>query len=303
MRLPLLRPRIPAVPGGHEFDEGRPEIHAATLPARSSPGLRATIARLLMALLIALLLTFLFFPLLSIFISMPPAELIAKLSTPLAYQALLLSLKTTVVALLVILLFGTPLAYRAAKGSFPGQHFLDVGLQIPIVTPPAVAGIGLLLLFGNGDLLGRALQAFGLFIPFTVVAVVMAQIFIAAPFYIVTARQAFEAVDDELLAVSRTLGDSPRRSFLRITLPLALPGLLTGAALGWARALGEFGATIMFAGNLPGKTRTLPLAIYTAMQSSLPTSVAMSALLLIVAFLLLLIVSALTRRSRAALVS
>jgi molybdate transport system permease protein len=147
--------------------------------------------------------------------------------------------------------------------------------------------------------LAEALSAFGVGVAFTWIAVIMAQVFISAAFYVFAARQAFEAVDDELLAVSRTLGESPWRTFLRITMPLALPGLISGAALSLARALGEFGATIVFAGNLPGSTQTMPLAIYTALQSNFDVAVAISALLLSVAFILLLLVGLINRRQRA----
>jgi molybdate transport system permease protein len=252
----------------------------------------STLGRLVLAGLIAVLLAFLFMPLISVFISRSPLELISNLNTNLAYQALLLSLETTLVSLAIIVVFGTPLAYWVAKYSFRGKRFLEVALQMPIVVPPAVAGVGLILVFGNRGLLGGVLGG----VAFTTVAVVMAQVFISAAFYVFAARQAFEAVDDELLAVSHTLGESPWRTFWRITVPLALPGLLSGAALSLARALGEFGATIVFAGNLPGSTQTLPLAIYTALQSNFDVAIAVSALLLSVAFVLLLLVGLINRR-------
>ena len=201
--------------------------------------------------------------------------------------------------MLIIVVFGTPLAYWMAKYSFRGKRILEVALQMPIVVPPAVAGVGLILVFGNLGLLGGVLSVFGIGVAFTTVAVVMAQVFISAAFYVFAAWQAFETVDDELLAVSRTLGEPPWRTFLRITVPLALSGLLSGAALSLARALGEFGATIVFAGYLPGSTQTLPLAIYTALQSNFDVAVAISALLLSVAFVLLLLVGLINRRQRA----
>ncbi len=259
----------------------------------------STLGRLVLALAISVMLAFLFLPLISVFISRSPLELISNLNTEIAYQALLLSLETTLVSLSIIVVFGTPLAYWVAKYSFRGKRILEVALQMPIVVPPAVAGVGLILVFGNLGLLGGTLSAFGVGVAFTWIAVIMAQVFIAAAFYVFAARQAFEAVDDELLAVSRTLGESPWRTFLRITVPLALPGLISGAALSLARALGEFGATIVFAGNLPGSTQTMPLAIYTALQSNFDVAVAISALLLSVAFILLLLVGLINRRQRA----
>jgi len=276
-----------------EVDERR-DAEATILEKGWVPSVLGTLGRLVLAGLIAVLLAFLFMPLISVFISRSPLELISNLNTNLAYQALLLSLETTLVSLAIIVVFGTPLAYWVAKYSFRGKRFLEVALQMPIVVPPAVAGVGLILVFGNRGLLGGALGG----VAFTTVAVVMAQVFISAAFYVFAARQAFEAVDNELLAVSHTLGESPWRTFWRITVPLALPGLLSGAALSLARALGEFGATIVFAGNLPRSTQTLPLAIYTALQSNFDVAIAISALLLSVAFVLLLLVGLINRRQR-----
>jgi molybdate transport system permease protein len=255
--------------------------------------------RLTMSILIAIMLLYLFLPLLSVFITKSPGMLLEKLNSPITYKALWLSLKTTVVTLFFIIVFGTPLAYWLAKTDFRGKKALEVALQMPIVSPPAVVGVGLLLVFGQKGLLGSTFSVWGVAIPFTAVAVVMAQLFMSAPFFVTTARQAFEAVDDEYVSVSRTLGISRWKTFLRVTLPLALPGLLAGVALSWARALGEFGATMMFAGNLPGTTQTLPLAIFTAMESDADIAVAISALLLTVSFLLLLLIGFVDWRMRA----
>lgn len=262
------------------------------------PSLGAAAGRLALALAGALALTFLLLPLVSVFFELSPAQLVSKLTSGVAYQALLLSVQTAFIAVIVTIIFGTPIAWWLAKTEFRGKRFVDTALQMPIVTPPAVAGVGLLLVFGRAGLLGETFGVFGVEIPFTVTAVVLAQTFIAAPFYITASRQAFDAVDDELLAVSRTLGVGPWRTFWRTVVPLALPGMLTGASLTLARALGEFGATLVFAGNLQGKTQTLPLAIFTSLQSDADVAVAISALLLLVAFLLLLFVSALNRRAQ-----
>jgi molybdate transport system permease protein len=247
--------------------------------------------KLLILLLVVAIVTYLVLPLVSVFITKSPVLLWEKLSGSIAYDALMLSLKTTIISIIFIIVFCTPLAYRLAKNEFPGKRALEAVLKMPIVAPTAVVGVGLLLVFGQRGLLGGALSIFNLEIPFTAIAVVMAQIFMAAPFYLNTARQSFEAVDDQLLAVSRTLGVSPWMTFWRVTIPLSIPGLITGVALSWALALGEFGATMMFAGNMPGKTQTLPLAIFTAMESDANVAVAISALLLTVSFLLLLFVS------------
>ncbi|HET7627379.1 MAG TPA: ABC transporter permease [Bacillales bacterium] len=244
----------------------------------------------LLAIACAIVIAFLLLPMLAVFFHVEPAALRRQLTSPLALKALRLSVTTTFVSLGLIVLFGTPLAYFLSRGSFRGKAVLEVLLQMPIVLPPAVAGVGLLLVFGRLGWIGRAFSELGIPIAFTATAVVMAQSFVAAPFYIQAARAAFGNVDEDLVNVSRTLGVSKLRTFFRVVVPLSFPGLVTGAALSWGRALGEFGATIMFAGNLPGKTQTLPLAIYTGMQTNLGEAVAMSALLVTVAFLLLLLV-------------
>lgn len=244
------------------------------------------------ALLVAITLSFIFLPMIAVFLDMTPQEIWQQLQTPLAYESLKLSLYTTLISLGLIIIFGTPVAYLLATKDFTGKHVLDVLIQLPIVIPPAVAGVGLLMVFGRFGLLGGWLDIFGIRIGFTFIAVIMAQSFISAPFYIQAARTSFATIDQSIINVSRTLGASKLRTFFRIILPLSIPGLVTGAALSWGRALGEFGATIMFAGNLPGKTQTMPLAIYSAMESDMRIAVALSALLITVAFFLLLSVKA-----------
>ncbi len=246
--------------------------------------------QLALGLLIALLLAFLAVPIVSLFFYATPTTLLSRLAGPLALQALQLSLVSTLAAIFLAVVTGTPLAYWLAKHDFRGKRLVEVGLQLTIVLPASVAGLGLLLVFGRNGLLGAALAVAGVQIPFTVLAVVLAQTFTAVALYVSSARQAFEAVDDELIAASRTLGVPPARTFWRVVLPLAAPGVLTGMALGWARALGEFGATLVFAGNLPGSTQTMPLAIYVALESDLTTAVAVAVLLLGVALVPLLAV-------------
>lgn len=243
----------------------------------------------------AVTLGFVVLPLVAIFFSVGPAQLVSDLRAPSVSTALALSLETTVVALAVIVSFGTPVAYWMGRNAFRGKRVVEVALKMPIVSPPAVAGVGLLLVFGKAGLLGHSLSALGFEIAFSSGAVVLAQVFIAGPFYIINAQQAFAAIDPDLVAVSRTLGLTRWGTFWRTVLPLALPGMLSGAALSLARALGEFGATIVFAGNLPGRTQTFPLAIYTMLQSNQGTATAMSALLMVVAFFLLLLVSLMDR--------
>jgi molybdate transport system permease protein len=252
------------------------------------------------SIVIAIALSFLLLPLVAVFVSVPPAQALHDLASPVAATALALSFRTSFAAVVFTVLFGTPLAYWLSRGRFAGKRLLEAAVQMPIVVPPAVAGVGLLLVFGRRGMLGPALTALHASVAFSTTAVVMAQAFVAGPFFIAAARQAFDAVDPELVAVSRTLGASPLRAFARVELPLAAPGIFAGSALCWARALGEFGATMLFAGNLPGVTQTLPLAIYTALDSGLDVAVAMSALLLFAAFALLLLIRLLDWRIVAA---
>jgi len=192
------------------------------------------------------------------------------------------TLKTSVLALLLILAFGTPAAYLSAGASSRLALILTTVLELPLVLPPAVAGIALLVAFGRAGLLGGALHAFGLSLPFTQVAVVLSMTFVALPLYVRQAVATFAALDPTLLGASRTLGAGPARTFVRVALPLSAGGLGAGAALAWARAVGEFGATLIFAGSLEGRTQTLPLAIYAQLQGDFRVAIAMAALLVAV---------------------
>ncbi len=254
------------------------------------PHISKVAVRIARAAIVAFALAFLFLPLVAVFIAIPPAQALRDLATPAAVTALSLSIRTTFAAVIAIVAFGMPLAYWLSHARFRGKRLLEAAVQMPIVVPPAVAGVGLLLVFGRRGMLGPALYSLHMSVAFSTAAVVIAQAFVAGPFFVVAARQAFDAVDADLVAVSRTLGASPMRAFLNVELPLAAPGILAGAALSWARALGEFGATMLFAGNLPGVTQTLPLAIYTALDSGIDVAVAMAALLLFAAFALLLLI-------------
>ena len=236
------------------------------------------------------LLLFLLIPLLALVLHVSPSELISRLVAAQAAQAISLSLFTTLVTLALTLLAGTPLAYLLARRSFPGKVVLDTLLDLPIVLPPAVAGIALLVTFGRLGLVGHWLDAAGIQIAFTPVAVVLAQTFVAAPLYVKTASAAFAATERELERAAALDGAGALGVFRYITLPLALPGLLAGAVMTWARALGEFGATIIFAGNFPGRTQTMPLAIYLGFELDLQTALALSLVLLVVSFGVLLVV-------------
>jgi molybdate transport system permease protein len=221
----------------------------------------------------------------------PPGTLLAELSGDAAREALLVSLKTSVLAHLVILGVGTPVAYLLATRRFRGRRLLVAAVEIPLVLPPAVAGIGLLAAFGNRGLLGDSIEAVGVSLPFSQAAVVVAIIFVASPFYVRQAIAAFEAVDRTLLDASRTLGAGPAKTFFRIAVPLAAGGLAAGSSLAFARGLGEFGATIIFAGSFPGVTRTAPLAIYAELDRNFDAAIALGCLLVIVSIALLVIVN------------
>lgn len=212
---------------------------------------------------------------------------LASVASEQVLLALRLSLSTSAVSMLVVVLVGTPFALALARSESRVMRVVDQMVELPIILPPVVAGVAMLLAFGRQGIVGPALAQVGISLPFTTAAVVFAQIFVAAPFFVRSAKLGFMAVPREYEAISQTLGLSPWRTFLKLTLPLAAPSLLTGLALAWARALSEFGATIMFAGNLIGKTQTMPLAIMTAMETSLESAIALSAILLALAFLVL----------------
>ncbi len=221
---------------------------------------------------------------------------LSSLSSDMALTALKLSLGTSAISMAFILLIGTPFAYLLAKNTSVFLRVLDSLVELPIVLPPVVAGVAMLMAFGRNGILGPPLAELGVSLPYTSIAVIFAQVFVAAPFYVRSAKVGFQSVDTEYEDISQTLGVSPWRTFWQLTLPLASPSILTGFALAWARALSEFGATIMFAGNFPGKTRTMPLAIMTAMETSLDTALALSVLLLCTSIVLLTGVGLLTRR-------
>src|SRR5579875_785776 len=219
--------------------------------------------------------------------------LLGYLASPVVVAALRLSLLTTGATLLVTLLLGTPVAYLLARYRFPGRAVLDTLLDLPMVLPPAVAGLALLMTLGRRGAFGPALSAFGLEISFTTTAVVLAQLFIAAPFYVRAARGGFETGDRALEEAAAVFGASGWQTLRRITVPLALPTLVGGAVMTWARALGEFGATIMFAGNFLGTTQTMPLAIYAAMERDLGAALVLASILVVISFVVLLSVRAL----------
>ncbi|MEC9465453.1 MAG: molybdate ABC transporter permease subunit [Myxococcota bacterium] len=222
---------------------------------------------------------FLALPVLALVLGTSGAELAAGVQHHLFAQALWLSTKTTLVSLVLVVMFGTPLAWWLAVTSRPERRVVELVVDLPVVLPPAVVGIALLHTFGRSGIFSGQLTMMGWQIPFTVWAVVMAQVAVSAPLYIQSAQAAFRRVDQDLVLVGRTLGLSAPKAFFQLTVPLALPGLMGGAALAWARALGEFGATLLFAGNLPGTTQTMPLAIYMALESDVRVALALSLVL------------------------
>ena len=237
------------------------------------------------------LLVFLVLPLLGLVSATRGDDFVAGLRHPLVWPALRLSLFTTTVSLAAVVALGTPLAWLLARGRSRALRVVETLVHLPVVIPPAVAGVAMLLAFGRRGLLG-ALYPDGWSVVFTTAAVILAEVFVSAPFYVLAAVSAFRRLDERYLVVARTLGASPARVFARVALPLAAPALVSGAAMSWARSLGEFGATLMFAGNLTGRTQTLPLAIYTAFESDMRAAQALSLVLVVVAFGLLLVVCA-----------
>ena len=236
----------------------------------------------------ALLLGFLALPFVALLLRVTPGELLSRLRGPVVLDALRLSFVTSLAATAIVVVLGVPMAYLLATRDFPGKRLVEVLIDLPMVLPPTVAGFALLMAFGRAGLAGRALEAFGISLPFTTTGVVVAQVFMAVPFMIGPARAGFTNLDPRLLDAAATLRARESFTFFHVALPLALPAILAGIAMSGARALGEFGATITFAGNLPGSTQTMPLAVYVAFQSDLDAAVALSVLLLVMAFGLLL---------------
>jgi molybdate transport system permease protein len=232
-------------------------------------------------------LAFLLIPIVAIFAELSFGELVDGITSDVALDALRVTAETNLVAMLLIVLFGTPTAYLLATRRFRGRSLLVTLVEIPLVLPPAVAGIGLLAAFGRFELLGRGFHAVGVDVAFTKLAVILAVTYVASPFYVRTAVAAFEAVDPDLVAASRTLGAGPARTFARVALPLASGGLGAGLALAFARGLGEFGATIMFAGSFQGVTQTLSLAVYQAFDIDFDLALAIGALLVLASALVL----------------
>lgn len=236
------------------------------------------------------LLFFFGLPLLALFLRATPVALMANLKAEQVQQAVWLSIGTTLVTTLITIVFGTPLAYALARRYFARQRWIDTLIDLPTVLPPAVAGVALLMAFGRRGILGSYLELLGLRIAFTPLAVVLAQTFIAAPLYVKSAVLGFSAIDIELEQAAGLDGASGWQVFRYVIIPLSWTALLSGSVMTWARALGEFGATIIFAGNFPGRTQTMPLAIYIGFELDLNVALTLSIILIGFSFVAIMIV-------------
>lgn len=264
---------------------------AGTVPAARRDTMKRWLSRAAASptwLLAAVSIAFVLVPL-AVLVVHPTFEQLSEAARdPAVTSALLLSLVTTSVSTLVVIVLGGALAYLLARHDFRGKSLVDTLVDLPMVLPPTVMGIALLIAFGRNGVIGKWLLEHGISMSFTTVAVVFAQVFVALPFFVRAARAAFEGIDLRLETAARLLGASRWRLFFKVTVPLVWPTLLAGAILAWARCLGEFGATIVFAGNIQGVTQTMPLAIYSALQDNLGAAFALSLLLLGASFAMVL---------------
>jgi molybdate transport system permease protein len=248
-----------------------------------------------LGLALTVTLLFLGLPVVALLTNVPPHELVASLRDGASVDALRLSLETSAITLALIIVIGTPAAWLLATREFRLKPALVTVVELPLVLPPAAAGIALLAALGPHGLAGGLLDDAGITLVLTTAGVVVAMTFVASPFYLRQAQASFEALDPRLLEAARTLGAPEHRSFTRVAIPLARNGLLAGAALAWGRALGEFGATLMFAGSLRGVTQTAPLALYERFATDFPGAIALAAVLLAVSAAVLLTVKLVTR--------
>jgi molybdate transport system permease protein len=257
---------------------------------------KETALKLGLAFLLILTMAFIALPVASLFLKSPLDATIRSLHDPVVMDALRLSMMTSTLTTLIVVIMGTPIAYVNARFHYHGKEIVDSLIDLPVIMPPAVAGIALLMAFGRMGILGHYLSAFGLSIAFTTLAVIVAQVFVSSPFYIRQARTSFEDIDLAFESAARTLGASRVYTFFHVILPIAMNGLISGAIMAFARSLGEFGATIMFAGNFQGRTQTMPLAIYTAMQGDMDVALCLALVLVAISFLVIALVKTLTRR-------
>ncbi|HSS68534.1 MAG TPA: ABC transporter permease [Nocardioidaceae bacterium] len=251
-------------------------------PSQGRPPLALTVPA-------AVAVAFLALPVIGVLVKAPWSSLGDVLSSPDARTSLRLSLETTSITTVCCIVLGVPLAWLLARTSFRGRGVVRALVTLPLVMPPVVGGVALLLAFGRNGVVGKYLDSwFGITLPFTTPAVIVAQTFVALPFMVISVEGAFRASDVRYDAAAATLGASRWTTFRRVTMPLALPGIVSGAILSWARALGEFGATITFAGNFPGTTRTMPTQVYLALQSDPDAAIALSLALIVVSVAVLI---------------
>jgi molybdate transport system permease protein len=276
--------------------QGHAAAHATRVPPQR-PAWGVLAGQALLALASGLCVAFISLPLLALLTRVPLDRLAQYLGEPQVRDALRLSALSSFASLAVMIVFGTPVAYLLGRGQFRGKRLLETILELPLVLPPAVAGVALLFAFGRRTPIGGVLRDLHLEVAFTLAAVVLAQVFVAAPFYIKSARVGFGSVPRELLEAAATQGAGGPQVFRHILVPLAGPALAGGAIMGWARAVGEFGATILFAGNFPGTTQTMPLAIYTALESDANVAIVLAAILVIASFTVLLTFKLISGRS------
>jgi molybdate transport system permease protein len=249
-----------------------------------------------LALMLMLAMAFIALPVVALFLKSPLDTTLRSLHDPVVIDALRLSLTTSTITTITVVIMGTPIAYVSARFQYFGKELADSLIDLPVIMPPAVAGIALLVAFGRMGIVGHYLNGLGISIAFTTLAVIMAQVFVSSPFYIRQARTSFEDVDMAFENAARTLGASRVYTFFHVIIPIAMNGLISGAIMAFARSLGEFGATIMFAGNFQGRTQTMPLAIYTAMQGDLDVSLCLAIILVAFSFMVIFLVKTLTRR-------
>lgn len=288
-------PAQQSLPVRLDAEQKRPVARAGRSPAITAIG-RTLLGKLAVALATSLCVGFIAMPLLALFLRVPLDRLLTYLVDPLVLDALRLTAVSSACSLVLMLVFGTPVAYLLGRYNFFGKSLLETILELPLVLPPAVAGVALLFAFGRRTPLGSFLRELNIEVAFTIVAVILAQTFVAAPFYIKSARLGFQGVPRDLMESAQTMGAGPLGVFRYITVPLALPGIAGGAVLGWARAVAEFGATILFAGNFQGQTQTMPLAIYTTLESDINAAIVLSVILVVTSFTLLVTFKLLSRR-------
>jgi molybdate transport system permease protein len=280
--------RQPDTTSAREPDTTGPDRPGLSRRGAAAPGPALGPAPLVLLVPGVAAVVFLLVPIVALLARTPWASLLQQLGDPAVLDALRLSLVTSLAAVAIVVVVGIPLSWVLARVDFPGRSALRAFVIVPLVLPPVVAGVALLSAFGRRGVVGGPLyDVFGISLPFTTAAVVLAHAFVALPFFVLSVEGALRAADREYDVVAATLGASRWTTFVRVSLPLAGPGVLAGLVLSWARALGEFGATITFAGNFPGTTRTMPNAIYTALQTDPDTAVVLSVVLMAVSVAIL----------------